>query len=129
MLLTSRMRVDLHVATGRERLHMLADFVETLPPERLSLTRWFGFGKGCAVAWAATDPWFRAQGLRLEDSENLAECRPEFKNRTDWAAVASFFEITGEQAQQLFGGARGLSPAPAALAARIRAFLAERIAA
>ena len=129
MLLTSRMRVDSHVATGRERLYMLADFVETLPPERLSLIRWFGFGKGCAVAWAATEPWFRAQGLRLEDSDNLAECRPEFKDRTDWAAVASFFEITTQEAQHLLGGARGLSPAPAVLAGRIRAFLAERAAA
>jgi hypothetical protein len=129
MLLTSRLRVKTHVATGRERLNMLAEFVETLPPERLSLTRWFGFGKGCAVAWAATDPWFRAQGLRLEDSDSLAECRPEFKDRTDWAAVATFFEITIQEAQQLFGGARGLSPAPAALATRIRAFLAERTAA
>jgi hypothetical protein len=129
MLLTSRLRVKTHVATGRERLNMLAEFVETLPPERLSLTRWFGLGKGCAVAWAATDPWFRAQGLRLEDSDSLAECRPEFKDRTDWAAVATFFEITIQEAQQLFGGARGLSPAPAALATRIRAFLAERTAA
>ena len=129
MLLTSRQRLDTHVATGRERLTMLAEFVETLPPERLSLTRWFGFGKGCAVAWAATDPWFRAQGLRLEDSNNLAECRPGFKDRSDWAAVATFFEITTGEAQELFGGARGLTPAPATLASRIRAFLAERAAA
>ena len=129
MLPTSPMRIDSHVATGRERLCMLADFVETLPPERLSLTRWFGFGKGCAIAWAATDPWFRAQGLRLEDSDSLAECRPEFKSRTDWAAVASFFEITVQEAQHLFGGARGLSPVPAVMAGQIRAFLAEHAAA
>ena len=129
MLLTSRLRVDAHVATGRERLRMLADFVETLPPERLSLARWFGFGKGCAVAWAATDPWFRAQGLRLQDPDNLTGCRPEFGQRTDWAAVASFFEITPRDAQRLFGGGSGVRPQPAALAGRIRAFLAERAAA
>ena len=129
MQLTSRLRVDRHVATGRERLHMLADFVETLPPERLSLARWFGFGKGCAVAWAATDPWFRAQGLRLEDAESLTGCRPEFGQRTDWAAVASFFEITPQEAQMLFGGACGPRPEPAALARRVRAFLVERAAA
>ncbi len=129
MLLTSRLRVDAHVATGWERLRMLADFVETLPPERLSLTRWFGFGKGCAVAWAATDPWFRAQGLRLEDAESLIGCRPEFAQRTDWAAVASFFEITPQDAQMLFGGTCGLTPEPAAMAQRIRAFLTERAAA
>ena len=104
MLLRSRLGVDAHVATGQERLAMLADFVETLPAERLSLTRWFGFGKGCAVAWAATDPWFRAQGLRLEDCESLAGCRPEYRQRSDWAAVASFFEISQQEAQMLFGG-------------------------
>jgi len=129
MLLRSRSRVDAHVASGRERLSMLADFVETLPAERLSLTRWFGFGKGCAVAWAATDPWFRAQGLRLEEADSLAGCRPEYRQRTDWAAVASFFEITPAEAQMLFGGGSGLRPEPTALAGRIRSFLAERAAA
>lgn len=129
MLLRSRFSVGSHVATGRERLSMLAKFVESLPPERLSLTRWFGFGKGCAVAWATTDPWFRAQGLRLEGAESLAGCRPEYRQRTDWAAVASFFEITAQEAQLLFGGASGLTPDPAAMAGRIRCFLAERAAA
>ncbi|MDF2764191.1 MAG: hypothetical protein K0S81_1185 [Rhodospirillales bacterium] len=129
MLLRSRSHVDAHVATGRERLRMLADFVEMLPAERLSLTRWFGFGKGCAVAWAATDPWFRAQGLRLEAAESVAGCRPEYRQRTDWAAVACFFEITPAEAQMLLGGASGLRPDPAELARRIRGFLAERAAA
>jgi hypothetical protein len=129
MLLRSRSRMDAHVASGRERLLMLADFVETLPAERLSLTRWFGFGKGCAVAWAATDPWFRAQGLRLEEADSVSGCRPEYRRRTDWAAVASFFEITEADARTLFGGASGLRPEPAQLASRIRAFLAERAAA
>jgi hypothetical protein len=129
MLLRSRSRVDAHVATGRERLSMLANFVETLPPERLSLTRWFGFGKGCAVAWAATDPWFRAQGLRLQEPDSIADCRPQYRERTDWAAVASFFEITQPEAQSLFGGGSGLRPDPSALAGRIRCFLDERAAA
>ena len=129
MLLRSRSRVDAHVATGRERLSMLADFVEALPAERLSLTRWFGFGKGCAVAWAATDPWFRAQGLRLQEADSIAGCRPEYRERTDWAAVASFFEITQPEAQMLFGGGSGLRPNPSALARRIRSFLDERAAA
>jgi hypothetical protein len=86
MLLRSRSRMDAHVASGRERLLMLADFVETLPAERLSLTRWFGFGKGCAVAWAATDPWFRAQGLRLEEADSVSGCRPEYRRRLGTAA-------------------------------------------
>ena len=129
MLLRSRSRVDAHVATGRERLSALADFVESLPAERLSLTRWFGFGKGCAVAWAATDPWFRAQGLRLQEADSLAECRPEYRERTDWAAVASFFDISQRDAQMLFGGGAGLRPDPCALAGRIRSFLDQRAAA
>ena len=129
MLLRSRSQADVHVASGRERLAMLAEFVQTLPEERLSLTRWFGFGKGCAVAWATTDPWFRAQGLRLEAADSVAGCRPEYRQRTDWAAVATFFEISEADAQRLLGGAAGLKPDPAALAARIRGFLAERAAA
>ena len=129
MLLRSPSSVAMHAASGRERLEMLAAFVETLPAERLTLTRWFGFGKGCAVAWAANDPWFRAQGLRLEDSEDVARCRPQFRQRSDWDAVAGFFEISTADAQRLLGGASGLRPDPAELAGRIRAFLAERAAA
>src|SRR5262245_58491680 len=126
MLLKNRSQVEPHVATGRERLEMLAALVETLPPERLSLARWFGFGKGCAVGWAATDPWFRAQGLRLGHSDDLAHCRPEFEHRSDWAAVASFFAITHGEAQRLFTVAGGVSkPEPSVLARRIRDFIAE----
>ena len=133
MLLQSRARLSSYVASGRERLEMLASFVETLPPERLTLTRWYGFGKGCAVGWAAaTHPWFQAQGLKLGDVENLVACRPEFGQKSDWAAVASFFEITPAEAQALFGpGGHGgaLRPHPVRMADAIRAFLAQRTAA
>lgn len=129
MLLKDRFRVQVHTASGRERLEMLATFVETLPPERLTLTRWFGLGKGCAVGWAATDPWFRAQGLRLGHIDDLARCRPEFEQRSDWAAVASFFALSTAEAQRLFAAGNGPKPDPAGLALRIRAFIAERHAA
>ncbi len=61
---------------SRRRLLVLADFLETLPPERFDYGRWAGESwKGkpdlscgttaCALGWATTIPEFRKLGLRL----------------------------------------------------------------
>ena len=89
-------------ATGRERLSALVSFVEALPPDQITLRFWFSDGRGCAVGLAATDPWFQAQGLRLENVDQLARCHPVYLGRTDWDAVAAFFELTIDQCRSLF---------------------------
>ena len=59
-----------------ERLLKLADFLETLPPERFDYSDWVGWNwKGdqtlscgtpaCALGWAAAMPEFRELGLQL----------------------------------------------------------------
>ena len=116
-----------YVASGRERLLQLADFLEATSPDQLTFTRWFGDGKGCAVGLAAAyGPWFKAQGLRLEFKDSLKDCRPTYSGTTDWRAVASFFEISLAEARQLFdrdGYDRNLRPRPERIAAKIRAKL------
>ena len=68
-------------ASARERLERLAQFAETIAPEILTFTKWYGHGKGCAVGLAAaTDPWFQAQGLGLRHNENLKECQPIYRD-------------------------------------------------
>ena len=42
-----------HVASGSERLEYLASFLEGASPERVTFSRWYGSGKGCAVGLAA----------------------------------------------------------------------------
>ena len=116
------------LASGRERLSHLAEFLDRLAPEKLSLTRWYGDGIGCAVGLAAAlDPWFKAQGVRLADKDDLKQCRPVYQGKTDWRAVASFFEIGVNEAAHLFGRrsyAKQAQPHPSRMAARIRAYLA-----
>ncbi len=116
------------LASGRERLSRLAEFLDGLAPEKLSLTRWYGDGIGCAVGLAAAlDPWFKAQGVRLADKDDLGQCRPVYQDKTDWRAVASFFQIGINEAAHLFGQrsyAHQAQPHPSRMAARIRAYLA-----
>ncbi len=116
------------LASGRERLGHLAAFLDGLAPEKLSLTRWYGDGIGCAVGLAAAlDPWFKAQGVRLADKDDLKQCRPVYQGKTDWRAVANFFQIGINEAAHLFGRrnyAKQAQPHPSRMAARIRAYLA-----
>ena len=118
-----------YVASGRERLQELAKLLETTPHDQLTFTRWFGDGKGCAVGLAAAyNPWFKAQGLRLEFKDSLKDCRPVYRGKTDWRAVAMFFEIDVAAARQLFdreGYDHNLRPRPEKVAAEIRALLAQ----
>ncbi len=121
-----------HAADGRERLARLADFVEALPPGKLTFSRWFGLGRGCAVGLAAADPWFLAQGLRLSAKDSLKDCGPTYAGFSDWAAVAAFFEISPATARGLFDSAGyggDMQPAPARVAHKIRRHLAPEPAA
>lgn len=63
-------------AVHARRLLKLADFLETVPPERLNMSSWVGRDwqgdqglscgtTACALGWAATMPEFRRLGLRL----------------------------------------------------------------
>ncbi len=117
------------VATGRERLERLATFLDVLPPDRLTFSRWYGQQTGCAVGLAAArDPWFRAQGLRLERDDSLKDCRPAYRGEADWRAVMSFFGISREGATRLFGQAGydgEMQPHPKKVAGKIRDYLTE----
>ncbi len=125
--------ISRHAATGRERLARLADFVETLPPGKLTFSRWYGLGRGCAVGLAAAgDPWFLAQGLRLSAKDSLKDCGPAYAELSDWAAVAAFFEISLATARGLFDSAGyggDMQPAPLRVAHKIRRHLAREPAA
>lgn len=114
-------------AAGIERLQALAAFLETLPPDRLTLVFWFNDGRGCAIGLAAaTEPWFQAQGLRLEDIDQPALCHPVYREKSDWDAVAAFFELSVEACRQLFSAGAydcPLKASPGLIAQRIRRHL------
>ena len=114
-----------YVASGRERLGYLAAFLETVAADRITFSRWYGGGKGCAVGLAAVaEPRIQAQGLGLANEDSLKECRPVYAGKSDWEAVTVFFGISHQQATMLFtpAGYHGeLRPHPLRIAARIRA--------
>ena len=118
-----------YVASGAERLEYLAAFLESASPERVTFSRWYGSGKGCAVGLAAVqEPRIQAQGLQLANEESLKECRPVYREKSDWDAVTTFFGISHEDATMLFtpAGYHGeLRPHPQTIAARIRTYLRE----
>ena len=117
-----------HVASGSERLEYLASFLEGASPERVTFSRWYGSGKGCAVGLAAVqEPRIQAQGLSLANEDSMKECRPVYREKSDWEAVTTFFGISHEEATMLFtpAGYQGdLRPHPQTIAARIRTFVA-----
>lgn len=116
-----------YAAPGRERLVELADFLDEVPADRLTFTRWYGQGKGCAVGLAAaTHPWFKAQGLRLEEDASGQVCWPVYGAHSDRAAVAKFFGLTLSDMNSLLDPAGydgALEPRPKQVAAKIRSFL------
>lgn len=116
-----------YAAPGRERLIELAEFLDEVPADRLTFTRWYGQGKGCAVGLAAAShPWFKAQGLRLEEDSSGLVCWPVYGAQSDRAAVAEFFGITLSEMKTLFdpsGYDGALDPHPKQVAAKIRSFL------
>ena len=92
-----------YVASGRERLRFLAAFLETVHPDSITFSRWFGGGKGCAVGLAAVmDPRMQAQGLGLANEDSLKECRPVYQGKSDWEAVTAYFDISHQDATLLF---------------------------
>lgn len=119
-------------ASGRDRLARLADFLENMPAGMLTFTRWYGDSRGCAIGLAVTyDPWFQAQGLTLVDGGTLKECRPVFEDRSEWRAVAQFFDIPLGAALDLFtaGGYGGdMRPPAPEVAQKVRAHLAQTAA-
>jgi len=116
------------VASGSQRLEQLARFVESLPAGKLTFSRWYGHGRGCAVGLAAAGhPWFLAQGLRLDSSDSLKDCRPVYGTASDWKAVAAFFDLSPGEARQLFdreGYGGRIRPTPQEVAGKIRGYLA-----
>ena len=129
----ARHEIPVHETTVRERLLELAAFLDELPADRLTFTCWYARGKGCAVGLAAaTNPWFQAQGLRLESDNGRGGYWPAYCGRTDRAAVSEFFGISLAEVRELFDphgyqGAR--EPHPKRVATKIRRFLQQQSAA
>lgn len=94
----------------RERLTILADFLDTVPKEKFDLYYWWFHrnepcnSTGCAVGWATTIPEFANDGLglnALDDTYSYIR-RPFYGITIAWDSVKAFFDISFPQAMHLF---------------------------
>ena len=60
----------------------------------------------CVIGWAAMDPWFNKQGLRLNKAGIPIISQGAMS--TGWFAVREFFDVSSERADELFTGYRSL---------------------
>jgi len=99
----------MHSAKTVERLEQVIRVLEELPKEKkLDMGQWMTCGTiGCAIGWAASDPWFTRRGLKLvedwEDQKGKMTYVPVFRDEEDLDAVGAFFGLEWEDATALFG--------------------------
>ena len=110
---------------NKERLLKLADFLETVPPKRFEMDRFFGWvGKaiwetntfddlesdcgtdGCALGWATTIPEFKKAGFKAVKGQGPDSLWIEIQygSWTGFSAAEKFFGIDKRQCTNLFGG-------------------------
>lgn len=137
-----------------DRLLKLADFLDTLPPERFNYSHWVGNAWGgkpdlscgttaCALGWATAIPEFQAMGLCLQRDgygevcvtlgEDVSDCEGA---EHSFLAAKKLFGITFRQAEFLFrpdeelGGcdwtAPGVNAKAQDVATHIRRFVAAK---
>lgn len=87
---------------NKKRLQKLADHLRTVPPEKLNMDEWNCGSASCAVGHACSIPEFAAEGLSLELSF-FGNLIPFFDGLENWAAVHDFFDLSEDEAQELFG--------------------------
>lgn len=118
----------------RERLEQVIRVLEELPTgKKFSLRRWMTCGTiGCAVGWAAMDPWFRRRGLRLEihapcpkDRFGRSQYWPSYRGHHDFEAVSRFFGLDYLTSRELFDPRCYQDGRKRNVIARIKKFLAE----
>ena len=82
------------------RLARLANLLDTVPAKQFDMLFWETATQADPIGWAARDPEFQAEGLKMVQHFNRRV--PFFSNAIEWEAVCSFFDLTPAQADHLF---------------------------
>jgi len=86
--------------TGRERLRVLADFLDTVPPHKFDIGLYWCRSSACALGWATKIPAFAAAGYRL-DADDVPGLNSNGNKAFEDAAT--FFGISNRQVLTFFG--------------------------
>jgi len=112
---------------NKERLIILADYLQTLPPENLDMHSWTCGTAACAVGHACTLPEFKAEGFSLHTDSvcNYPALKLTFhETLTGWNAVVKFFSLNRRAAYYLFDFISYVGdPSPTYVSDRIRAYV------
>jgi hypothetical protein len=96
--------------------------------ERVRIERHQCGTAGCAIGWAAVDPWFVEHGFHLQLRASDQYVRPVFGNHENWGAVAKFFGLSKKEAHLLFDEPSYIGKVtPTEVAIRIKAFIGARV--
>ncbi len=103
---------------AKKRLGILLKKMRTVPPKQFDMSRWQEISscgmKACMGGWACSIPSFQKAGLRLvldeERSLSVTKDRNKFttvnkvkyKNKVEFQAIARFFDISFQDASELF---------------------------
>ena len=126
--------------TGKRRLLRLAEFLDSLPPEKFDLAYWGDQSSpcgtvACACGWACLLPEFQAEGLKVniytEDEKRYATgtFAPVYGSNRGVEAMMEFFDISSDDFDDLFLDDsypeydRGGKTPPSDVAERIRHFV------
>ena len=96
---------DRQLPDGLRRLNKLADLLETQPPKEFTLSTWSCGFACCAVGFAASHPYFTAEGLGLALAPQVSPTKsyhPTYDFSESWGAVERFFELNDDEARSLF---------------------------
>ena len=105
-----------------ERLLQVVRVLEELPKEKkFNLSTWLKCGTvGCAVGWAASDPWFTRRGLKMVYHDWY---EPYYKDKYNNDAVCYFFGLTIHDTHGLFYKNSYSEPTKRNVIRRIKAFV------
>lgn len=104
--------------SGRERLRVLADFLDTVPPAKFNIRDWTCGTTACAIGWCPSIPSFAAAGWRL------IQGLPFFEGRCGYGSAMAFFGMSLADAKQLFSTTSNPKDITArAVATNIRSYL------
>ena len=93
-----------------ERLSQVIRVLEELPKEkRFNMGYWMKCGTaGCAIGWAANEPWFTRRGLKLVPNQDWDQhYLPAYRGSEGFCAVGDFFDLDLGGAEELFEGREG----------------------
>lgn len=124
-----------------ERLLILADFLETVPPYLFDMDRFGRFknekrdcgSTACALGWATTIPSFNKEGFVAIGMilspywERRYSAMPYYHDREGFAAAEKFFDLDYRTTQELFGGSGTNYYTPNHVAKRIRDVVKEEM--